>query len=156
MSSKKRVIADAGHFSSKWAPDVLRFFQLFIGDQPVAEALTIDTLIEHFRASGACLDSEAAVPLLRRALLKAIDANTASSQHADPVIRAVTQLEPNKRAVIILFRGLSLDLATVGQITGLDRVHVRRLCFEALQELGALIDSAKSIGPAPPTFREVQ
>ena len=156
MFFKKRVIADADPFSSKWAPVVLRFFQLFIGDQSVAEALTIETLAEHVRASGAISDGEAAVPLLRRALLKAVDANTAASQHADPVVRAVTQLEPTRRAVIVLFRGLSLDLVTVGQITGLEKVRVRRLCGEALEELHGLMDSAKTMRPVPPALREAQ
>jgi DNA-directed RNA polymerase specialized sigma24 family protein len=156
MFFKERVIADAEHFSSKWAPVVLRFFQLFIGDQPVAEALAIDTLAEHIRASGAISDSEAAVPLLHRAFLKAVATNTAASQFADPIVRAVTQLEPTRRAVIVLFRGLSLDLVTIGKITGLDKVRVRRLCVEALEELRGLMGSAKPTGPVPPALREAQ
>lgn len=154
MFFKKRVIADADPFSSKWAPVVLRFFQLFIGDQPVAEALTIDTLAEHIRASGA--GSDAAVPLLRRAFLKGVVTDAAPSQQADPVVRAVTQLEPNKRAVIVLFRGLSLDLTTVGAITGMDIGRVRHLCVDALEELGGLLHSGNTKAPLPPAIREAQ
>ena len=39
--------ADADSFSTKWGPLVLRFFQLFVGDQALAESLTMDTLAEH-------------------------------------------------------------------------------------------------------------
>ena len=154
MFPKKRVIEDAGHFSSKWAPVVLRFFQLFIGDQPAAEALTIDTLAEYIRAPGA--DDDASVRLLRQAFMKAVAAKTAPGQLADPVVRAVTQLEPNKRAVIVLLRGLSLDLVTVGKITGLDQIRVRRLFVDALEELRWLFDSGKKTGPIPQTFREAE
>jgi hypothetical protein len=154
MFPKKRVIEDAGHFSSKWAPVVLRFFQLFIGDQPAAEALTIDTLAEYIRAPGA--DDNASVRLLRQAFMKAVAAKTVPSQLADPVVRAVTQLEPNKRAVIVLLRGLSMDLVTVGQITGLDQVRVRRLFVDALEELRWLLGSSKKTGPVLQTFRESQ
>lgn len=156
MFSKKRVITDADYFSSKWAPVVLRFFQLFVGDQPVAEALTIDTLAEHIRASGTVSDSEAVVPLLRRAFRKAQAANSVPAQLSDPVIRAVTQLEPTRRAVIVLFRGLSLDLITVGQITGLDKARVRSLCVDALDELRGLLRSANTTAPFPPTVRGAQ
>ena len=156
MFSKKRVIADAGLFSSKWAPVVLRFFQLFIGNQAVAEALTIDTLAEHIRASTIESDLDATVPLLRRAVLKAARTNTTASQQADPVVRAVTQLEPKKRAVIVLFRGLSLDLVTVGQITGMDNARVRRLCVDALVELRGLMHSTITTAPLPPAAGETQ
>lgn len=154
MFFKKRVIADADPFSSKWAPVVLRFFQLYIGDEPVAEALTIDTLAEHIRASSA--DTDAAVPLLRRAYLKAVATDAAPSQQADPVVRAVTQLKPNKRAVIVLFRGLSLDVVTVGAITGLNIGQVRHLCVDALEELGGLMRSGNIKAPLPPAIREAQ
>lgn len=134
MFSKKRVIADASHFSSKWAPVVLRFFQLFVGNQSIAEALAIDTLTEHVRESGAAPEGDVTVPLLRRALAKA-SANPVTIQSSDPLVRAVTQVEPTRRAVIVLFRGLSLELNTVAQITGLDRDRTRRVAAAALEEL---------------------
>ncbi len=154
MFPKKRLIEDAGHFSSKWAPVVIRFFQLFIGDQPAAEALTIDTLAEYIRAPGA--DDEASVRLLRHVFMKAMAAKTAHGQIADPVVRAVTQLEPNKRAVIVLLHGLSLDLVTVGKITGLDQARVRRLFVDALEELRWLFGDGKKTEPGPQTSREAQ
>lgn len=142
MFSKKRVIADAGHFTSKWAPVVLRFFQLFVGDQPTAEALTIDTLAEHLQLSGVNLDGKIAVPLLRRALAKGVASNPVNPQSADRLVLAITQVEPMRRAVIVLFRGLSLDLDTVAKITGQDRNGVKRTCAEALDKLHQRLSSA--------------
>ena len=158
MFSKKRVIADADYFSSKWAPVVLRFFQLFTGDQSAAESLTIDTLAEYIRARGVISDEEAVVPLLRRAFMKARATNAAATQLADPVVRAVTQLEPTKRAVVVLFRALSLDMATVGKITGLGEIQVRRTCIDALEEFRRLLDSSaavKAVRPALGRFDEL-
>lgn len=156
MFSKRRVIVDAARFSSKWAPILLRFFTLFIGNQPAAEALTIDTLAEHIRAVGTTSGSEDTVRLLRRALLKAVATDATPSQLSDPFVRALSQLEPTKRAMLVLFRGLSLDLATVGQITRLEKVQVRRLCFDALKELRGLMDEDKTISPVRDGTRETQ
>lgn len=147
MFTKKRVIADAGHFSSEWAPVVLRFFQLFVGDQPTAEALTIDTLAEHVRYSAVDSEGDVVVPLLRRALTKGVASGPLKSQSTDPLVLAITRIEPMRRAVIVLFRGLSLDLDVVAKITGQDRHRVRRSCAEALEELHQRLTSA------PPTLR---
>lgn len=156
MFSTKRTIADATHFSSKWAPVVLRFCQLFIGDQAIAEAVTIETLAEHIRASGANSERAAAVPLLRRAFLKAVAIDAAPSQLEGPVVRAVTRLEASRRAVIVLLRGLSLDFVTVGQITGSDEDRVKRLCVDALVELRQLMDSGKEIRSLQNAMRETK
>ncbi|MDT8068967.1 MAG: hypothetical protein ROO76_12460 [Terriglobia bacterium] len=142
MFTKKRVIADAGHFSSEWAPVVLRFFQLFVGDQATAEALTIDTLAEHVRNSGVDSDGDVVVPLLRRALTKGVASAPLNPRSTDPLVLAITRVEPMRRAVIVLFRGLSLDLDVVAKITGQDRIHARRTCAEALEELHQRLSSA--------------
>lgn len=155
MFFKKRVIADAEQFSLNSAPTVLRFFQMFVGDQAAAEALTIDTLAEHIHGSGTSSNPDARIPLLRRALQKAVAAHVLPSRITDPVIRAVTQLEPRRRAVIVLFRGLSLDMATIGEITGLDQGQLRRLCFDALEELRTLLNPARPAVP-PSQFREAR
>ena len=144
MFTKKRVIADAGHFSSEWAPVVLRFFQLFVGDEPTAEALTIDTLAEHVRNSGVNSDGDVVVPLLRRALAKGVASGAPKSQSTDPLVLAITQIEPMRRAVIVLFRGLSMDLDVVAKITGQDKHRARRSCAEALEELHQRLSSAPS------------
>lgn len=156
MLFKKRVIADAEQFSLNWSPVVLRFFQMFIGDQTVAEALTIDTLIEHVHGSVTSSNNDALVPLLRRALQKAAAANVLPDRITDPVLRAVIQLEPARRAVIVLFRGLSLDLTTISQITGFDQGQVRRFCIEALEELRTLQARIPPVVPRTPTFREAR
>jgi hypothetical protein len=145
MLTNRRDFAGAGSFSLKWAPVVLRFFQLFVGDQPTAEVLTIDTLADHAHHSGPGSESEVAIPLLRRALAKALATKPLSTQSADPLVRAVTQLEPMRRAAIVLHRGLSLDIDVVARITGRDRDGTRRICVEALKELHLRLSS----GPAP-------
>lgn len=156
MFFKKRVIADAEQFSLNWSPVVLRFFQMFIGDQAVAEALTIDTLTEHIHGSATSSNPDVRVSLLRRALRKAAAANVLPGRITDPVLKAVTQLEPGRRAVIVLFRGLSLDLATISQITELDQRQVRSVCIEALEELRTLLAPIPPVVPRTPTFREAR
>ena len=110
MCFKKRVIANADHFVSKWAPVVLRFFQLFVGDPALAEALTTETFVEHIRNLGVTDDYETAVLLMRQALANGVSAVKPGAQSNDRLVNALLALEPTQRAAIVLFRGLSLDL----------------------------------------------
>jgi DNA-directed RNA polymerase specialized sigma24 family protein len=144
MFGKKSVIADTDPFSSKWAPLVLRFFQLFVGDQALAESLTIDTLAEHVRESSALLNDDSDLALLRRAVEKAIASRGAAINTPDQVLRAITSLPTTQRTVVALFRGLSLDLRTVAQVVGLPPEDVRQICLDAFSELHRLL-SAKAI-----------
>lgn len=135
MFGKRRVAANVESFSSKWAPVVLRFFQLFVGDQALAESLAIDTLAEHVRERAPALDKDEGTGLLRRALKNGTTAVGASSKLADPVVQAVTSLPTRQRAIVVLFRGLSLDLSAVAKVVGLDPADAKRICLDAFCEL---------------------
>lgn len=134
MYPKKRVIADADQSLLHWSAVLLRFFQMFIGDQTAAEALTIETVAEHSRQRSPSGD-EIEVSLLRKALTKALRTSILATEVSDPVIKALIRLEPSKRAAIVLWRGLSLDFETAGQVLGLDKNRVRNLCNQGLEEL---------------------
>ena len=141
MFSKRRVAANAESFSSKWAPVVLRFFQLFVGDYALAESLAIDTLAEHMRDRTPALGTDEGIVLLRRALKNGVTAVGVATKLTDPVVQAVTSLPPRQRAIVILFRGLSLDLPTVANVVGLERADVKRTCFDAFCELHRRLSS---------------
>lgn len=136
MCFRNRVIANADYFVSKWAPVVLRFFQLFVGDPALAEALTTETFVEHIRNLGVTDDYETAVLLMRQALANGVSTVKPGAQSLDDrLVKALLALEPTQRAAIVLFRGLSLDLRTVAEITGIDSRHLRRVLVDALNEL---------------------
>jgi len=111
---------------------VLRFFHLFVGEQSLAESLAIDTIAEHICAFG---EKQNCVQLLRRTVAKGIGVAVVSNRAPDPLVRAVTALEPSRRAVVVLFCGLSLDLGTVARITGLSEKQVSGKFAVALVEL---------------------
>jgi hypothetical protein len=141
MVANIRIAANAEPLLSKWAPVVLRFFQLFVGDQALAESLAIDTLAEHLRERAPVPENDERVALLRRALKNGLTAASASTKLTDPILQAVTSLPARPRAVVILFRGLSLDLSTVAKVVGMDRVDVKRICLDALCDLHLQLSS---------------
>lgn len=136
MFGKRSIIAaDADSFSTKWAPLILRFFQLFLGDQALAESLTMDTLAEHVRKSPALLNYDSDLALLHRAVEKAIACQGAAIKPADHVLRAITSLPPTQRTVVALCRGVSLDLRTVSHVVGLPPEDVKQIWLDAFFEL---------------------
>jgi DNA-directed RNA polymerase specialized sigma24 family protein len=109
----------------------LRFFQLFVGDEATAELLTIETMVEE--AHDLVLDVNALpLGLLRRALKKAERASDLRNTPEDRIVRGIAALPPAQRAALILFRGLSLDLVAVANVTKRDVSEVKRLCTDAL------------------------
>ena len=122
----------AGAIAVEWAPKVLRLFQLCLGNQVMAESLTIDTLAEAVRQREAITPNGIPVGLLRRALAKAEQARTVAVAADDPVVRAVAALPSPERAAVVLFRGIALDLDTVALVMRLDVRTVKRLCTNAI------------------------
>ena len=141
MFGKRPVAANAESFSSKWAPVVLRFFQLFVGDYVLAESLAIDTLAEHMRDRAPVFGTDEGIVLLRRALKNGVTAVGLATTLTDPVVQAVTSLPPRQRAIVILFCGLSLDLPTVANVVDLERADVKRTCLDAFCELHRRLSS---------------
>jgi hypothetical protein len=131
MGAKKPPTADTDSFSSTWAPTVLRFFHLCTGDQQLAELLTIETIGEHVRASGTVVADNTAILLLRRALHKSIGVAVPVAHSDDPLIRAMMNLTPMQRTVVVLVGGLSLSLPTVAAITRLGVDELNRICLDA-------------------------
>lgn len=143
MFTKRRVIADADHFSFKWSPVLLRFFQLFVGSQSVAETLIIDTLAEHIRATGTKVDDQTVVSLMRRALANGIAAQPGPTCTKDQLIRALTQLGHMQRAAVVLVRGLSLSVERTSEILKVPPSETRRLFVVGLSELNRLLSRSE-------------
>lgn len=139
MFTKRRVVADADHFALKWAPVLLRFFQLFVSDQSMAEKLTLDTLAEHVRTSGTSIDDRTVVLLFRRALVKGRAAPTTPVPADDHLLRALRHLERDARAAVVLSRGLSFGMEATAEVLGLRSSQARRLFAHALYELHLLL-----------------
>ena len=111
----KEPAVDAGSPTLEWAPRLLRFFQLFVGDQAMAEALTLQVL-EESRLIGRSRTEKVPIGLLRRAALRAGQAPEPSTIARDQIIRAVTALPHSERMVIALFRGTNLSLEEVAMV----------------------------------------
>ena len=128
----KRSATNLPRVHSYWAPRLLRFFCLYVGNQTLAESLTIEELTE-----GECLrDRRSAgglpVALIRRAINLAVQAPEASTLLDDPVVQAVNSLPLARRVVIALFRGLGLSLAEVADVTDSSLAETKRVCADGL------------------------
>jgi DNA-directed RNA polymerase specialized sigma subunit len=117
---------------SDWAPPMLRFFQLVVGDQAEAERLTIETLVEGSAQASACLSNGMPGVLVHCAIKKVDTLPETTARQQDAVVRAVKSLPFSQRIVVVLFRGLGLPLQEVATVMGISVRQARRLCADGL------------------------
>jgi hypothetical protein len=130
-SSKQSASSEAPSYSDL-APRLLRFFQLLIGEQALAERLAIETLVEGTALGGAGLSNGMSVALVQCAVKKARAATGSSAPSPDKLVRAVRSLPLSQRVAVVLFRGLGLPLDEVATVTATSVRQARRLCAEGL------------------------
>lgn len=115
----------------EFAPKLLRFFYLFLGEQVAAESLTLETLT-------ACPDFRGSriggmpLSLLECALTSATGTPDPDTVLADCVVRALRSLPRSQRAVVVLFRGLGLGLDEVSVLMDMSLADAKRTCAEGL------------------------
>jgi hypothetical protein len=110
MYSSQRSASSEAPQCYDWAPQLLRFFQLLIGDQTAAERLTIDTVVEGAALAGVRLANGMSSALVHCAVMKASSATESTAPLEDKLVRAVKSLPFSQRLVVVLFRGLGLPL----------------------------------------------
>src|ERR1051325_5293178 len=82
MKIRSHIAADSEPFVAEWAPKLLRLFHLYLGDQAIAESLTIEVLAE----AGEGRFGDVPIGLLRRALVKAVKAARLDRVSPDPAV----------------------------------------------------------------------
>ena len=117
---------------SDWAPRLLRFFQLVVGEQAAAEQLTIETLVEGAALGGVSLSIGMPAALVRSAVERTGAAPGPRVAPQDGLVRAVQSLPPSQRVVVVLFRALGLPLEEVAAISSISVRQARRLCADGL------------------------
>jgi hypothetical protein len=132
MYSSQRSASSEAPQSYDWAPQLLRFFQLLIGDQTAAERLTIDTVVEGAALAGVRLANGMSSALVHCAVMKASSATESTAPLEDKLVRAVKSLPFSQRLVVVLFRGLGLPLEEVATLAGISVRQARRLCADGL------------------------
>lgn len=136
------AIAGTSSSVSAWPIVLLRFFQLFVGDQSHAESLATETFAEHIQGQVATLDQvQFGIELLRRATRNGAKAIPTITESSDRVVKAISGLSATPRAIIILSRCLSLDIVTVSKIVDLNLADTKRLWLEAFLEVHKRLSS---------------
>ena len=88
----KRSSNDSPMVQSDWAPRLLRFFCLYVGNQPLSASLTIEVLTEADCLRGRQTACGLPAVLIRRAIFLAVRASEASTLLDDRVVQAVKSL----------------------------------------------------------------
>ena len=132
MQLSKSSASSEALLHSDWAPRLLRFFQLFLGEQAAAEQHTIETLVEGAALGGVRLSIGMPAALVRSAGEKAGVAPEPGATPQDDLVRAVRSLPLSQKTVVLLFRGLGLSLEEVAAISSISVRQARRLCADGL------------------------
>ncbi len=117
---------------SEWDARLLRFFCLFVGNQTLAESLTIEVLAEASRLDQKHLAGGMSVAMIHRAIDRAIEAPEPKTLPGDAIVQAVRSLPIAQRTVVVLFSGLGLGLNEVAEIIGSSPSETNRMCADGL------------------------
>jgi hypothetical protein len=135
-----RINSAVEHFD--WDARLLRFFCFFVGDQQIAESLTIETLVEdslRFKHSR----NGSPVDMIHRAIDRAIRAPEPKTLPGDAILQAVRSLPIAQRTVVVLFRGLGLGLDEVAEIIGSSLSETNRMCADGLLAINRFLMAPK-------------
>lgn len=124
----------------QWAPTVLRFCELFIGDRHLAEEATIRVFTHSLREQ-AVVQERTPVRLLACAFREGRSLSTRVPNPPHPLEAAILRLNEVERGVFILRTALSIQVPWVAAILGISHE-------EAVQQWGtALLEVRNSLLP---------
>lgn len=115
-----------------WGPMVLRFCELFLGDDRMAEQATTEVFVRFFRSGCVAEANGTPVALLSCAFLVASQSSPANAECSESLEAAALRLDPMARAVFILHGVMSVQLPWVAAILGLSPEETTVLWARAL------------------------
>lgn len=151
------VIQDFREFYGRWAPSVLTYCQLFLGDRDVAEEATADTFFNYFSEVGKLFNGIKELPLdhLPLSLLRTAMRETRRRWSTlSPTATGGVELEDTladlpitERSVFILRGALQLDVEQTAAATGFSKDDVHALWVRALLRVKEIwLDGPKNDG----------
>ena len=135
MFSKKSDVREIASWYARWAPQILRFCHLFLGDENMAEKATAGAFVRFFSTGKQRTSEGVPVALLRLAFQIASQFPTAPAQNLDPLRAAILQLTPTERAVFILRGVLLVQRPWVAAILGTSAENANQFWAKALIEI---------------------
>lgn len=118
----------------QWAPTVLRFCELFLGDRHLAEEATIRAFTHSLREQAA-VPERTPVRLLTCAFREGRSLSTRVSNPPHPLEAAILLLDEVERGVFILHSALSIQLPWVAAIVGISHDEATHAWAKALIEV---------------------
>ncbi len=131
----KMALAEAKALYTRWAPMVLRFCKLFLGDDSLAEQAAIEILVRFFKSGHRAEENGVPVGLLSLAFRVASQSFSANRESLEPLHAAVLDLDPTRRAVFILHGAMSVQLPWIAAILGLSLAQITGLWAKALLQI---------------------
>ena len=136
--------AEAEEFCNRWKKDVFAFCRMFLGDGAAAEKLTCEALVTFYQERGLRMSppSEVLPRLLNRAIRAANECRNGrfqSSPSASRLEKALQQLPPTERAVVIMRNLIRLDWESVALGTDLPRAEAHKIWVRAIFQLNELL-----------------
>jgi DNA-directed RNA polymerase specialized sigma24 family protein len=114
---------------------LLRFCELFLGDNRLAEQAATEALVRFFRAGRVAEANGIPVALLSVAFRVASQSRAVNSESAEPLQAAIAHLDFPGRAAFILHGVMSVQLPWVAAIIGVPLGQAKRLWADALVQI---------------------
>lgn len=128
-------------YIQRWVPMIVRFCELFLGNKPQAEEVTVRAFLESLRAGSLIEFDQTPVQLLSSAFRNCRNCSAGSQRPSDLLQAAILRLPEIDRGVFILHAALSIQMPWVAAIVGVS--HPEALCLWA----NALIEIRDSLLP---------
>ena len=134
--SKQRHEIELQQFYRLWAPHVMSFCRLYMGDSEMAEKAVAQTFLKYFRSELPLHCDRVPTALMSIAVEESDCAGDGGGADVDSGFEwAVLALPPQERAVFILHGMLGLQLPRVAAVTRLSFAAASQLWVRALLQL---------------------
>jgi DNA-directed RNA polymerase specialized sigma24 family protein len=139
--------AAAEEFCNRWKKDVFAFCRMFLGDGAAAEELTCEALVMSYHERGLRMSRprEVLPRLLNRAMRATKGCRNGrfqSSSSASRLEKALQQMPPTERAVVIMRNLMHLDWETLALGADLSQTEAHKVWVRAIFQLNELLQKS--------------
>lgn len=136
LRHKQLELTEAKDSCARWAPMVLRFCELFLGEKNAALNATAETFVRFFH-DGESATEGIPVALLDLAFRMASPIHTGQRENLEPLRAAILHLDDVSRAVLILHGAMSLQMPWVAAILNIPAGRANQIWAKSLVEVRA-------------------
>lgn len=122
-------------YVQRWAPMLVRFSELFLGNKPQAEEVTVRAFLELLGAGAPIEFDHPPVQLLSSAFRNCRNRSVGSQRPSDVLHAAILRLPEIDRGIFILHSALSIQLPWVAAILTISHEDALQLWAKSLIEV---------------------